>query len=161
MDLTVIDWIIFIVSAFFTVVGLFRGFSGQLGSLAGMVTAILVGYFLFSPLKGFVADSDWASGAATQAALSGVLVFVIMLVAFGLVRMVVAKFVSLLVPQPLNAILGGLIGVAKSVVGIGLIAGIGLIQTGHFSEGFIASRSIFVKMLGTCMDCCIQGSSQS
>ncbi|MBQ9739939.1 MAG: CvpA family protein, partial [Kiritimatiellae bacterium] len=54
MELTVIDWIIFAVTAFFTVVGLFRGFSGQLGSLVGMVVALAAGYFLFAPLKGIV-----------------------------------------------------------------------------------------------------------
>ena len=41
MELTVIDWIIFAVTAFFTVVGLFKGFSGQLGSLVGMAMALV------------------------------------------------------------------------------------------------------------------------
>lgn len=160
VDLTVIDWIIFAVAAFFTVVGLFRGFSGQLGSLVGMVTALGAGYFLYSHVKGFVAGGNWVSGEAAQNALSGVIDFAVMLVVFGLVRRVVAKFVSFLVPQPMNAIAGGLIGLVKSVVVVGLLAGVGLIQTGRFSDGFFAARSTFVKMAGSLADSYMQGAAR-
>ena len=157
MDLTPIDWIIFAVTAFFTVTGLFRGFSGQLGSLAGMAAALCAGYFLFSPVRGLVADGNWVSGEAAQKALAAVADFVAMLVVFGVVRRIVARFVSFLVPQPMNAIAGGLTGLLKSIVVVGLLAGVGLIQTGRFSGGFLASRSTFVKMAGTLADSYMQG----
>jgi len=106
VDLTIIDWIIFAVAAFFMVVGLFRGFSGQFGSLVGMTAALVTGYFLFSPIRGFVVDGNWVSGETAQNAVAGISDFVVMLVVFGLIRRVVARFVSFLVPQPMNAIAG-------------------------------------------------------
>lgn len=146
-------------AAFFTVAGLFRGFSGQLGSLAGMAAALVAGYFLFSPIKGFVEGGNWVSGETAQSAVAGISDFVIMLVVFGLVRRVVARFVSFLVPQPMNAIAGALIGLVKSVVVVGLLAAVGLIQTGRFSEGFFSARSTFVKVIGTLADSYMQGAA--
>ena len=160
MELTVLDWIIFAVAAFFTVVGLFRGFSGQLGSLAGMAAALVAGYFLFAPLKGVVTGGNWVSGEAAQNAVAGIADFTAMLVVFGIVRRIVARFVSFLVPQPMNAIAGALIGLIKSVVVVGLLAGSGLIQTGRFSDGFFAARSAFVKIAGMAADSYMQGAAR-
>ena len=160
MELTVLDWIIFAVAAFFTVVGLFRGFSGQLGSLVGMAAALVAGYFLFAPLKGAVTGGNWVSGEAAQNAVAGIADFTAMLVVFGIVRRIVARFVSFLVPQPMNAIAGALIGLLKSVVVVGLLAGSGLIQTGRFSDGFFAARSAFVKIAGMAADSYMQGAAR-
>ena len=159
MDFTIIDWIIFAVAAFFTVTGLFRGFSGQFGSLVGMAAALVAGYFLFSPIRGFVMDGNWVSGAAAQNAVAGISDFVVMLVVFGLLRRLVAKFVSFLIPQPMNAIAGALTGLVKSVVIVGLLAAAGLVQTGRFSGGFFAARSTFVKMAGSLADSYMQGAA--
>ena len=159
MDLTAIDWIIFAVAAFFTVAGLFRGFSGQLGSLSGIASALAAGYFLFSPVKGFVADGAWVSGEAAQTTAAAVADFVVMLVVFGLVRRLVAKFVSFLIPQPMNAIAGALVGLVKSVVVVGLLAAVGLVQTGRFSDGFFAARSTVVKMAGSLADSYMRGAA--
>ncbi len=160
MDLTVLDWIIFAVAAFFTVVGLFRGFSGQLGSLAGMASALLAGYFLFAPLKGIVTSGNWVSGETAQNAVAGIADFTAMLVVFGIVRRIVARFVSFLIPQPMNAIAGALIGLLKSAVVVGLLSGVGLIETGRFSDGFFAARSAFVKMAGNVADSYMQGAAR-
>ena len=160
MDLTVLDWIIFAVAAFFMVAGLFRGFSGQLGSLAGIASALLTGYFLFAPLKGVVTGGNWVSGETAQNALAGVADFTAMLIVFGIVRRIVARFVSFLIPQPMNAIAGALVGLFKSAVVVGLLAGAGLIQTGRFSSGFFAARSAFVKMAGMAADSYMQGAAK-
>ena len=160
MELTVIDWIIFAVTAFFTVVGLFRGFSGQLGSLAGIAAALAAGYVLFVPVKGFVVGGNWVSGETAQNAVAGIADFVVMLVVFGVVRRIVARFVSFLVPQPMNAIAGALIGLLKSIIVVGILVGVGLVQTGRFSEGFFAAHSTFVKFAGMLADSYMQGAAR-
>ena len=106
---------------------------------------------------GVVADGNWVSGETAQKAVAAISDFVAMLLVFGLVRRIVARFVSFLVPQPMNAIAGGLVGLLKSLVVVGLLAGIGLIQTGRFSNGFLASRSTVVRMAGTLADSYMQG----
>ena len=103
MELTVLDWVLFGVTAFFIVVGLFRGFSGQLGSFVGIAVALVAGYFLFAPVRAMVAAGNWVTGSAAQSGVAAGLDFIVVLIAFGLVRRAVAKFVSFLVPQPMNA----------------------------------------------------------
>ena len=160
MDLTVLDWVLFGVTAFFVVVGLFRGFSGQLGSLAGIAVALIVGYFLFSPLRAMIAAGNWVTGGAAQSGVAAGLDFIAVLIVFGLVRRAVAKFVSFLVPQPMNALAGGLVGLFKGAVAVASLAGVGLVQTGRFSEGFFAAHSTFVKMVGSMADSYMHGASQ-
>ena len=159
MDLTVLDWVLFSVAAFFTVVGIFHGFSGQLGSFAGLSAALAAGYFIFAPLHGAVVSGNWVTGEVAQNGLAAVLDFVIALVVFGVVRRIVAKFVSFLVPQPMNAIAGGLVGLFKGAVAVAALTGVGLVQTGRFSEGFFAAHSSFVKALGSFADAYMQGAA--
>ena len=161
MDLTILDWVLFAVTAFFMVVGLFRGFSGQLGSLAGLAAGLAIGYFLFSHLHRLVASGNWVTGSAAQNAVAAIADFVAALVAFGLVRRIVAKFVSFLVPQPMNAIAGALVGLVKGAVAVGVLTGVGLVQTGRFSDGFLAAHSTFVKTVGSLADSYMQGASMS
>ena len=159
MDLTVLDWLLFGVTAIFIVVGLFRGFSGQLGSFVGVAVALIAGYFLFSPLRAMVAAGNWVTGGAAQGGVAAGLDFIAVLIIFGLVRRAVAKFVSFLVPQPMNALAGGLVGLFMGAVAVAGLTGVGLVQTGRFSEGFFAAHSTFVKMLGSFADAYMQGAA--
>lgn len=160
MELTVLDWVLFAVAAFFMVVGLFRGFSGQFGSFVGLVAALAAGYFLFAPIRNLVASGNWLTGETAQSGAAAVIDFVVALVVFGLVRRIVAKFVSFLVPQPMNAIVGGAVGIVKGMVAVGLLTGVGLVQTGRFSEGFFAAHSTFVKMVGAMADSYMRGAAK-
>lgn len=157
--MTALDWALFSLTAFLTVVGLFHGFSGQLGSFSGLAAALAAGYFLFGPLRNLVESGNWVSGDAAQKGLAAMLDFVAAIVVFGVVRRMVAKFVSFLIPQPMNAIAGGLVGLFKGVVAVGALAGIGLVQTGRFSEGYLAAHSSFVKWIGSIADSYMQGAA--
>ena len=159
MDLTALDWVLFGVTAFFVVVGLFRGLSGQMGSLVGIAVALIAGYFLFSPFRAMVAAGEWVTGEAAQNGVAAGLDFIAVLIVFGLVRRVVAKFVSFLVPQPMNALVGGLVGLLKGAVAVSILTGLGLVQSGRCSEGFFAAHSAFVRMLGSFADAYMQGAA--
>ena len=160
MDLTILDWVIFAVTAFCMVVGLFWGFSGQLGTLVGLVAGLAAGYFLFVPIRGLMVATGWLGGEAAQNGAAAIADFVVALVVFGLSRKIVAKCVSFLVPQPLNAIAGSLIGFVKGMLFVSLLTGAGLVQTGRFSEGFFAAHSTFVKMAGSIADSYMQGAAR-
>ena len=157
MNLTHLDWFLVAVTAFLTVVGLFKGLSGQLGSLVGMVVGVAAGYLLFDPISGFVSGGNWVSGDVAQKALAGILDLIAALVVFGVVMRIVAKFVSFLIPQPMDAIAGGLVGLLKGLVVIALLTGAGLVQTGRFSMGFLADHSTLVKMAGVTADSYMYG----
>ena len=154
MDFTTLDCILVGVIAVLGGWGLWRGLAGELAAVAWILTALLVGYFAYAPVCGavdrFAAAGGNAGGGAGLAAV-GITAFVA-LVAALLVRFAVRKFVSLLLPQPWNALLGGIVGVLKGSVVVAALAAAGLVQTGPLAEGFFASRSTLVRMLAQAGD---------
>lgn len=143
------DWALLGGIAVFAVVGLFRGLSGELGALAGLVAALVAGYFGHAPLQAFLQSAvpgftSWGSPAAYVAD------FLMAIVAFGVTRMIVSRFVSFLVPQPTNALMGALAGAAKGAV----------IVAALLATGFLpAPRCEALAMLGSCASAYIAGAA--
>lgn len=149
MELMPLDFVLAGLAALLAGIGLYRGLSGELGSLAGFAAASGAGFLLI----GFARTCVVALGFGKYAAMAAyVLDFVFSLVAFGLARWAVAKFVSVMVPQPTNAFLGMLSGLFKSAVVIGLLAGFGLMQPGTYSTGFFATHSTIVREVAAWAD---------
>ncbi len=149
MELMPLDFVLAGLAALLAGIGLYRGLSGELGSLAGFAAASGAGFLLI----GFARTCVVALGFGKYAAMAAyVLDFVFALVAFGLARWIVAKFVSVMVPQPTNAFLGMLGGLFKSAVVIGLLAGFGLMRPGSYSTGFFATHSTIVREVAAWAD---------
>jgi len=149
MELMPLDFVLAGLAALLAGIGLYRGLSGELGSLAGFAAASGAGFFLI----GFARVCADAVGFGQYAATAAYVVdFVFALVAFGLARWIVAKFVSVMVPQPTNAFLGMLSGLFKSAVVIALLAGFGLMQPGTYSTGFFATHSTIVREVAVWAD---------
>ena len=149
MELMPLDFVLAGLAALLAGIGLYRGLSGELGSLAGFAAASGAGFLLI----GFARTCVVALGFGKYAAMAAyVLDFVFSLVAFGLARWIVAKFVSVMVPQPTNAFLGMLSGLFKSAVVIALLAGFGLMQPGTYSTGFFATHSTIVREVAVWAD---------
>ncbi|MGN0852012.1 MAG: CvpA family protein [Kiritimatiellia bacterium] len=158
MDWTVLDYVLFAVMAFVVGVGLFRGLSGELGSLAGFAAALAAGYFLYGVAKGLAWKAGLgARGDAVWTVSAAALDFVFALVAYGLVRMLVSKFVSFLLPQPANALLGALGGLFKSVVLLGLLTGVGMVAPGEYATGFCAAHSLVIRTIAGWADAYVEG----
>ena len=130
-------------------IGLFRGLSGELGSIAGFAAASLAGFCLLDAARVCSASFGFGDYAAPAAY---VIDFVFALVAFGIARWIVAKFVSVLVPQPTNAFLGMVGGLFKSAVVLGLLTGVGLMSAGTYSTGFFAAHSTIVREIAVWAD---------
>ena len=159
MEFTPIDYILVVVMAGLGVWGLWRGIAGELAAVAWIATALVVGYFAYSPMCRMV-DSVIAEGGGARLVAVGLTVFVA-LVAALIVRFVVRKFVSFLLPQPWNAIIGGLVGVLKGAVLVAALTAVGLVETGPLSSGFFASRSVIVKLLAQAADCYKSGAESA
>ena len=84
------------------VLGLFRGLSGTLGFVLGVIAAAFAGSFGWAYSTSFT-EVAWQRAAG---------VLVASLLAFGLVRLIVKKMVNGLLAQPSDAIFGVLTGVA-------------------------------------------------
>ena len=98
MDFFFPDYVILAVAVGSAVLGLFIGFSGALAFLAGLVVAGIVARVGWAYSADFL-DARWARGLAT---------LVVTLLGFGIVRVIVRKFVHCLLAQPADAILGSL-----------------------------------------------------
>ncbi len=150
--LTNFDYILFAVIGTCGIIGLFKGFSGHLGTFVGLIAALVVGYFCYEfaleTVDGFDIKPESMERTAAVA-----LDFVMSLVAFGLVRIMVSKFVSFLVPQPMNAILGGIIGLIISVVMIGVAVGLGVVRPGgDANAGIFPTDSAVIKNIAAIVD---------
>ena len=83
MDFTPIDYILVIVMAGLGVWGLWRGIAGELAAVAWIATALLVGFFAYSPMcrtVDSVAAAGGGGGGARLAAV-GITVFVALVAA--------------------------------------------------------------------------------
>jgi uncharacterized membrane protein required for colicin V production len=141
MSLSPVDLALLCGVALLVGIGLYRGLSGELASFAGFVAAVAAGYSLYDFAHVAVRSFGFDKGDTTELVVTGVAVFVLGLVAFGLVRWVVDKFVSFLVPQPTNALLGAVSGLFKSLVVLSLLVGVGFVRPGTYAQGWLAQRS--------------------
>ena len=108
---------------FFTLHGAWRGLSGELAPLVGIIACCGVLAFTYAPLRaGFVhlfpgvesqAHTFWA-GLCSVFLGGG---------AFLLTATLVKRIGMWVLPQPFNAILGGAVGALKVILLVGLIAG--------------------------------------
>ena len=122
MDLATADCVIAGITLVGAILGLFVGFSGGLSFLAGVMAAVLV------------AKSGWALSDSLLAAewQRSIAVLVASLLAFGIVRWLVKKFVHGLVAQPGDAILGSLsMGATAFMLVIGAVWAVNMVVGGE------------------------------
>jgi len=149
-EFTSIDYVIFAATAIAAAMGLFRGLSGELGSFAGFGAAAAAGFLLYPAACALAGKFGVAEGSTAWA--GGVLDLTFALLAYGLTRRLVSKFVSLMVPQPTNSILGAVGGAAKGAALVAVLAGTGILQGGTCSQGFFAERSLVVRTVAGWID---------
>lgn len=111
-----------VVLLLFVLRGAWRGITGELAPLAGLVACGGILWFGYTPLKALLATRFAIQpDALTFYAALGILF--LGGTAFFLVGHLIRKIGEWVIPQPFNAILGALIGGAKAVVIIGLVMG--------------------------------------
>ncbi len=150
--LTNFDYILLSLMGAGFVIGLFKGFSGHLGSFVGLISALAVGYFCHEFALEVVDEFD-VEPASMQRTAAIALNFTVCLISFGLVRILVSKFVSFLIPQPMNAILGGIIGFIISLAFIGIAVGFGIVRPeGDINAGIFPAKSVVIKNIAVVVD---------
>ena len=143
MNVTAFDYVLLAVIGTLAILGLFKGLSGWLGTLAGAVAATAC---------------PWVSGPFVSLA-AAILDFLVGLIAFGLSRRLAVKFFSFLLPQPLNAIVGMLGGLLLGLVLMVLLAGTAFFEGVSLPEGFLARHSRLVHAVATVMASRLEGPS--
>ena len=104
-----------IVFCFFLLRGVIRGFSGEVAPLLGLAVAVAVLWFGYKPLHSaamLVVAESAGDAAAFYSALAVVVAGVVVYLAIAYLARGVISFI---LPQPFNAILGGVVGAAKGL----------------------------------------------
>ena len=133
-------------------IGVYRGLSGELASLLGFVAAVVAGFGLYGSVNAGVRAVGFNKGDATELVATGVSVFLLSIVAFGVTWRIINKFVSFLVPQPTNALVGALSGAFKSLVFLLLLAGVGFVRPGTYAQSGLSKQSQVVHTLAAWVD---------
>lgn len=108
MDFQLADYVIAGLTIILAILGLFRGFSGTLGFIAGAASAAATGVLVWNLSASFT-PVWWIRAVATLVAV---------LLVFGIVRWAVKRMVNGLLHQPTDSLCGFLIGV---MTGLGIV----------------------------------------
>lgn len=133
-----------------TVIGLMRGLSGELASLVGFVAALLAGYFLYGAAQTGAASVGFNREKMLVPA-TVVIDVVLAILAFGIARWCVKKFVSCCLGRVTDAILGACAGAAKGLAIAGIVSGIavgtGLMPSDSATGNIVTAHSTVARKL--------------
>lgn len=114
MDLTVFDYIIFFIILFFTILGLIRGFIGELTSLVSWCSAILITIKL-NPLLSDIIYQKIQNSIFANLSSSGI-IFIISIICISIILSRISEKVITKIPTSINLTLGTLIGIVKGIL---------------------------------------------
>lgn len=116
IEMLPMDWVLagFVLSM--AVMGLFRGFSGTLAFMVAIAAASVAGFKAWELAPNWIGQL-WMCGAAT---------LMVVLIVFGIVRLIVKKVVNGILAQPSDAIFGFVAGAVAGLVVIFVWAKTGL-----------------------------------
>lgn len=125
--------VIVVVCALFVLRGAWRGFGGELAPLVGLVACAGTLWFGYPPLRAALAAALPALESGACIFYSAVAAALVGLTVFFLVAFLLRRALGVIFPQPFNAILGALVGAAKAVLLISVVAGVLSVAQERFS----------------------------
>ncbi len=108
----------------FVLRGAWRGLSGELAPLVGLVSCAGTLWFGYPPLHQALAMRFPTLDADACVYYAALLTLLAGAVAFFCVAGILRRFVKVLFPQPFDALLGAAVGVAKAILLISVCAGV-------------------------------------
>jgi membrane protein required for colicin V production len=118
--MNLLDLIILVPVVWLCIRGISKGFVIELASLIGLVLGILAAYYFSGYVQDFLKDY-FTIREQTLKIIAYILIFlVVMLIAF-LVGKAIEKVVDMVAMGWLNKLLGGIVGLAKGIVLVGII----------------------------------------
>ncbi len=147
-SISVVDWLTFGIAAFMVFRGFSNGCSGEIGRLVGVLAAAAAGFFGFTPVSRAVFSAGLL-GANQQA--SRLIVFIIMLVACFSIWLFVSRLLAdgirLVLKQPFDTVVGGVIGGIKAFVLIAVVCMFEIMQPKPSDEKDAAERSFTTQKM--------------
>lgn len=127
---SLLDYVFIGFSLFLVIRGFFTGCSGQIGSLAGMVVSTIL---LFSG-RSFVAAKlcEYTSFQESSVPFQIILLVLMTVTCISiwlLCRHLVSKMLRTAIPQPMNSILGGIVGAVEVMLLISILCAMGMFSS--------------------------------
>lgn len=143
-----IDALSFGALAFLVIRGFVRGCSGELGRLVAVCTAAGVGYFGFAPVSRLVLMAKLFHSNQYAGRL---VVFIVLFVACVAIWLFLSRMLSevirLVVAQPFDAILGGIIGGIKAFILVAVLCAFGLLNPNEAERAQFKNQSFAAQTL--------------
>lgn len=143
-----VDALAFAAVAFLVIRGFVRGCSGELGRLVAVCTAAAVGFFGFAPVSRVILTSKLLNANPYAGRLVAFILLFVVCVALwlGLSRLL-SEIIRLVVAQPFDAILGGIIGGVKAFVLVAVLCTFGLLNPNASERARFESQSFAAQLL--------------
>jgi len=136
------------VIAFLVVLGFVRGCSGELGRLVAVGSAAALGFFGFAPVLRVVGSANLFNANPYAARLvTFILLFVVCIALWLGLRHLLAEGIKLVVAQPFDAILGGIIGGIKAFIFVAVCCTFGLLNPNATERTRLQQKSFAVQKL--------------
>jgi len=130
------------------VIGFVRGCSGELGRLAALGAAAAAGYFSFAPVsRAVLAARLFNANPAAGRLVAFILLFVVCIALWLGLRRLLAEGIRLVLIQPFDAILGGVIGGVKAFILVSVLCAFGLLNPNESARANFRKDSLTVKYL--------------
>lgn len=134
--------------AFLVIRGFIRGCSGEAGRLAGVLAAVAFGYFGFGAVSRTVEASKMFGENPYAGRLIAFMVLLIVCIAIWLgVSHLLAEGIRLVLQQPFDAIIGGVIGGIKAFVLIAILCTMGLLNPRESDRTAFQDQSLTAQKL--------------
>jgi uncharacterized membrane protein required for colicin V production len=142
------DYLAFGGVAILVVRGFLRGCSGEISGMAGLLSAVAVGWFGFGPVERAVLAAG-LFGANPYAArlVAFLLILVAGLAVWLLLGHLLKEVLQTAIRQPFDALLGGIFGGGKAFVAIAALCALGLLNPDEASRDKLQGGSVTVNRL--------------
>jgi uncharacterized membrane protein required for colicin V production len=130
------------------ILGFVRGCSGEIGRLVAVCAAAAVGYFGFVPVSRVVLTARLFNDNPYAGRLVAfILLFVVCIALWLALRRLLAEAIRLVLSQPYDAILGGIIGGIKAFVLVAVLCTFGLLNPNEAERARFQQDSVTAKQL--------------
>lgn len=134
--------------AFLVIRGFIRGCSGELGRLVAVCAAAGLGFFGFAPVSRVVLTAKlFGSNPAAGRLVVFILLFVVCVALWLLLGHVLSEIIRLVVAQPFDAVLGGVIGGIKAFVLVAVMCAFGLLNPNEQERSRFQNQSVAAQKL--------------
>ena len=147
-SLSGLDYVVLGVVVLLVILGFRRGFSGELGRLAGVLASAATLFFGYKPIAAWVDGLHVFQNSVLATKLLVLICLLVLCISVWLlVKKLLSDAVKTILKQPFDAILGGVIGGLKAVLALSLICTFGVLSPTSAFSSKLQESSAFVMRL--------------